>query len=74
VRLADDALTAESTLVIERASHRDARGLPIQGRELGLPERFHLVKSGGACVLVHERTGRRFPLERTECVESGSTG
>jgi len=69
VPLADDALTAESMLVIERAAHRDARGLRIQGRELSPPERFHLVKSGGACVLVHERTGRRFPLDHTDCVE-----
>jgi len=68
VTLAEDALTADSTLVIERAVRRDAKGLRIQGRELSPPERFRLVKSGGACVLVHERTGRRFPLVHTDCV------
>lgn len=67
VTLADDALTRESTLVLERARHRDDRGLPVQGRELAPPERFRLVKSGADCVLVHERTGKRFKLTQTAC-------
>jgi hypothetical protein len=67
VTLAEDTLTRESTLVLERARHRDASGLPVQGRELGTPERFRLVKSGGDCVLVHERTGHRFTLRETTC-------
>jgi hypothetical protein len=71
VTLADDALTRESTLLIERAIRRDAARLRMQGREVSPPERFQLVKSGGACVLVHERTGRRFTLEHTSCVELG---
>lgn len=69
VTLADEALTRESTLVIERAVRRDAAGRRVQGRELGLPERFHLVKSGASCVLVQERSGRRLVLEHTHCVE-----
>jgi hypothetical protein len=69
VTLADEALTRESTLVIERTVRRDAAGRRVQGRELGLPERFRLVKSGGSCVLVHERTGRRSVLDHTQCVE-----
>jgi hypothetical protein len=69
VTLADEALTGESTLAIERTVRRDAAGRRVQGRELGLPERFRLVKSGGSCVLVHERTGRRSVLDHTQCVE-----
>jgi len=69
VTLADDALTRENVLVLERTPRRDAAGRRLQGRELSMPERFTLVKSGGACVLVHERTGRRFPLEHTDCAE-----
>ncbi len=68
VLLAADALTRDCLLVIERAPHADPSGLPAQGRELGMPERFHLVKSGGRCVLVHERTGTRYPLAATSCV------
>jgi hypothetical protein len=71
VTLADDALTRSSTLIVERAPHRDAAGLRIDGREVGAPERFQLVKRGGACVLVHERTGRETVLESTTCVASG---
>ena len=70
VVLADDALTRESVLVIERAARRDPAGRRLQGRELGTPERFRLVKSGSACVLIHERSGRRIPLHGTECVEA----
>jgi hypothetical protein len=71
VTLSDDALTKSSTLLVERARQRDAAGLPIAGREVGAPERFRLVKRGGACVLVHERTGRAAVLESTTCVASG---
>jgi hypothetical protein len=67
VTLADDALTHESILLIERARRLDPSGLLANGRELGMPERFRLVKSGGQCVLVHERSGRRAVLAATEC-------
>ena len=67
VTLSDDALTRDSTLIVERTRHRDANGLPINGRDLGAPERFHLVKNGTECVLVHENTGRRFALSQTAC-------
>ncbi len=69
VTLAPDAFTRESTLVLERSRVRDPYGLPANGRELRAPERFRLVKEGGACVLVHERTGRRFTLAGTTCAE-----
>ena len=67
VRLADDVLTRESTLVIERERRLDPGGLPAQGRERGAPERFRLVKIGGECVLVHDATGQRFLLKETTC-------
>lgn len=71
VTLADDALTRSSTLVVERAQVRDPAGVPISGRELAPPERFQLVKRGGACVLQHEGTGRAVVLEATRCTASG---
>ena len=67
VTLADDALTRESTLIIERARPRDAAGVPLAGRELGRPEHFRLVRNGTRCVLVHEGSGRRFTLVATTC-------
>jgi len=67
VTIADDALTREDTLIIERAVRRDAQGRPLTGRDTGRPERFRLVRSGERCVLVHERTGRRWTLESTTC-------
>ena len=70
VTLADDALTRASMLVVEHARLHDPSGLPANGRQLGAPERFQLVKSGAECVLVHERTGRRFALAATDCLPS----
>ena len=67
VTLADDALTRESELIIEPARARDPQGAPLDGRERGRPERFRLVKSDGRCVLVHERTGKRFTLAEAAC-------
>ncbi len=67
VTLADDALTRSSTLVIEPKWPRDATGQRLGGREQGLPERFHLVRSGGRCVLVHDGDGRRLELAGISC-------
>jgi hypothetical protein len=67
VTLADDALTGTSSLIVERARLRDDRSLLVNGRDLGRPEHFTLWADGGACVLVHERTGKRFVLRGTEC-------
>jgi len=68
VMLADDALTASNTLVIEYANPRDASGLPLDGRSLYRPERFELFAHGSHCVLVQSRTGRRWTLRHTACV------
>ena len=70
ITLADDALTRDSTLIIERAQARAPDGVPLSGRETGRPERFRLVKSGSRCVLVHERTGERWTLQAATCAPS----
>jgi hypothetical protein len=67
VALADDALTRTSTLTIEPARMRDPQGSMAQGREMRMPESFRLVKSGHACILIHERTGQRIELPNTKC-------
>ena len=67
VTLADDALTRDSTLIIERNQARDANGVPLSGRELGRPEKFQLVKSGKDCILIHEASGKRWTLKHTTC-------
>ena len=67
VRLAGDALTHDSVLIIERSQARDAAGLPLNGRELGKPEHFLLVKRGAQCILIHERTGKHWALRSVTC-------
>lgn len=67
VRLADDALTRESVLLIDRVQWRDSGGLPLDGRQLGRPERFRLITHGSDCVLVYERTGRQYSLNAATC-------
>jgi hypothetical protein len=67
VTLADDALTADGTLVVERVERRDASGRPLTGRDSGRPEHFRLVKDGARCVLIQERTGQRFELGSASC-------
>jgi hypothetical protein len=67
ITIADDALTRDSTLIIERTPPRTADGVPLSGRETGRPEHFRLVKNGSHCVLVHERTGKRWTLKAATC-------
>jgi len=67
VTVADDALTAADTLIIERAASRDVKDMNLRGRDTGRPEHFRLVKSGSRCVLVHVETGRRWTLTSASC-------
>jgi hypothetical protein len=67
VRLADDSLTRESTLIVDRSQPRDAAGLPLDGRTLDKPDHFVLVTHGTDCVLIHERTHRRDALKSAVC-------
>ena len=67
VTLADDALTHDSTLTIDRKTYRDARGNPINGRELGMPIQFVLRKHGARCVLELRSSGQRWNLPATKC-------
>ena len=68
VTLADDALTRESTLTLERTRPRDAQGVPVDGRDTSRPEHFRLLKVGSDCVLVQESTGQRWALKDSKCV------
>jgi hypothetical protein len=74
VTIADDALTRDSVLIIERARPRDAEGRPLVGRETGRPERFRLVKNGARCILVHEGTGERWVLASATCSPERASG
>lgn len=67
ITIADDALTADDTLIIDRASGRDAKEMNLRGRDTGRPEHFRLVKSGPQCVLVHAESGRRWTLPSATC-------
>jgi hypothetical protein len=71
VRLADDALTHDSTLIVERQQFRDAAGLPLNGRELGRPEHFRLVIQRSRCILIRERTARHWWLRAATCAPAG---
>ena len=72
VRLADDALTQASTLVIERIMPRDAAGFPLNGREVEKPQHFRLIKRASYCILIQESTGRRWLLSAATCGPEGS--
>ena len=67
VLIANDALTRESSLFIERKPARDATGQRLTGRDYDKPERFDLVKQGVKCLLVHSSTHERYELKNMRC-------
>jgi hypothetical protein len=67
VRLADDALTRNNLLIVDRAQARDVRGLPLNGREPGRPQHFRLLRHNSKCVLLHVETGKAHVLGHTSC-------
>jgi hypothetical protein len=68
VALADDALTRDSTLAIERRTPPGPQGRVAAGRTLEAPEQFKLVLRGTRCVLVRVADGREWQLEDAGCV------
>jgi len=68
VLLADDALTRNSLLTIERNPPRNLQDRQLTGRQLGRPEQFRLVMQGSDCILVHQSSGERWQLRETNCV------
>ena len=68
VLLADDALTRDSVLMIERATPPGPQGRAATGRTLELPARLNLVLRGSRCFLVRETDGREWELREARCV------
>lgn len=67
VRLADNALTDSSLLVIEISPPQSLDKPVPTGRDMTKPLRFQLVKSGGDCVLVNMQDDSRQLLADTRC-------
>ncbi|MFD1581889.1 hypothetical protein [Microbulbifer halophilus] len=67
--LADDALTRQSNLIVER---RPLRSLQepggLHGRKLEKPEKFRLMTDGAECWLLKSSDGSRWPLPGVRCV------
>ncbi len=68
VTIADDALTHDSLIIIEKVRPRDAKGLPLSGRDFDKPEQFRLIKNQDQCVLIQLRTGLRETLKKSQCL------
>ena len=67
IAIADDALTYDSVLWIQRAQRHSTAGVKLNGRDLEEPDKFLLVKQGTRCVLIHERSGQRRTLKSAQC-------
>jgi len=67
VTLADDALTRESVLTIERRTPPGEQGRAATGRTLEAPARLNLVLRGAKCFL-RAADGREWELNETQCV------
>jgi hypothetical protein len=67
VRLADDALTESSLLIIELSPPRGMRAMPTRGRNMGDPIQFRLVINRDDCILIDQRDRSRYLLEDTKC-------
>lgn len=68
VTLADDALTRESVLTIERRTPPGEQGRAATGRTLDAPARLNLVLRGARCFLVRAADAREWELSETRCV------
>lgn len=68
VTLADDALTLDSLLTIERRMPSGPQGRVATGRALEAPEQLRLVLRGTHCVLVRQADGAAWELKDVQCI------
>ena len=71
VTLADDALTRESVLTLERRTPPGPQGRAATGRTLEEPVRLELVLRSGRCLLV-TADGREWELMEARCVPAAT--
>jgi hypothetical protein len=74
VTLAEDALTRESVLTIERRTPPGEQGRAATGRTLETPARLNLVLRGTRCFLVRAADGREWELSEARCVPAPAGG
>ena len=72
VTLADDALTRDSVLMIQRRTPPGPQGRAATGRTLDAPAQFRLLLRGARCMLLHDADGREWQLEETQCVPAAA--
>jgi hypothetical protein len=72
VTLADDALTRDSVLTIERRTPPGPQGRAATGRTLEAPEQLKLVLRGERCLLVRAADGREWQLDQARCVPAAA--
>ncbi len=72
ITLADDALTRESVLTVERRTPPGAQGRAATGRSLDVPTQLKLVLRGERCVLVRVADAREWSLDDTRCAPADS--
>jgi len=68
ITLANDALTRDSVLTLERRTPAGAQGQAATGRSLEEPQQFRLVLRGTRCWLVRDADASEWELRETSCV------
>lgn len=74
VMLADDALTRDSLLTVERREPPALVGRAGTGRALEMPEQFRLLLRNSKCILVRQSDGREWELRDTQCAPLTTSG
>ncbi len=67
VKLADNAFTEKSTVIIERSQPKDSRGNLLDGREIRPADTVTLLTEDGKCYLKHDQSGSIKLLDSISC-------
>jgi hypothetical protein len=71
VTLTEQAFRGSDMLLLEQRVIRGADGRPLDGRMMGRPEAFRLLRDElGRCVMRHERTGATEVLTACACQQA----
>ena len=69
IKIADNAFSQANEILVERATLKDDRGLPIIGREFGNVLKLSLLTDGSSCFLQSSETAElQVTVEGVRCI------
>jgi len=67
VKIDDSVFSQKNKMSVMTNMQASYNGNPINGRVADLPQHFQLMLRGKECYILHEESGKEYPLDNVNC-------